>query len=141
MAIDILQSIVGGITASLVWFMAGGVLYMNPFVAKIYKDAQKSPGLKKWTNVPKYLSYQFYGILAQCLLWAFVFAFIKSALPGEIILKGITFGLLLVAVKIFPRFVDMWTQSTYPDKLLVIEFVNGTIGSFIIGVVLAYLIR
>ena len=111
------------------------------FVAKIYKDAQKSPGLKKWTNVPKYLSYQFYGILAQCLLWAFVFAFIKSALPGEIILKGITFGLILVAVKIFPRFVDMWTQSTYPDKLLAIEFVNGTIGSFIIGVVLAYFIR
>ena len=58
MAIDILQSIVGGITASLVWFMAGGVLYMNPFVAKIYKDARKSPGLKKWTNVPKYLSFQ-----------------------------------------------------------------------------------
>lgn len=141
MSIDILQSIVGGITASLVWFMAGGVLYMNPFVAKIYKDAQKSPGLKKWANVPKYLSFQFYGILAQCLLWAFVFAFIKAVLPGGIILKGITFGLLLIAVKIFPRFVDMWTQSTYPDKLLVIEFVNGTIGSFIIGVVLAYLIR
>lgn len=141
MAIDILQSIVGGITASLVWFIAGSVLYMNPFVAKIYRDAQKSPGLKKWTNISKYLSFQFYGILAQCLLWAFVFAFIKSVLPGGIMLKGLTFGLILVAVKIFPRFVDMWTQSTYPDKLLVIEFVNGTIGSFIIGVVFAYLIK
>ena len=141
MAIDILQSIVGGITASLVWFMAGSVLYMNPFVAKIYNDAQQSPGLKKWPNTSKYLSFQFYGILAQCLLWAFVYSFLIPVLPGGTIFKGVTFGLILVAVKIFPRFVDMWTQSTYPDKLLVIEFVNGTIGSFIIGVVFAYLIR
>lgn len=140
MAIDILQSLVGGITASLVWFIVGGVLYMNPFVAKIYADASKSPGLKKWANVSKYLSFQFYGVLAQCLIWSFVFSFVKPVLPEGIVMKGLIFGIILVAVKIIPRYIDMWIQSTYPNKLLVIEFINGSIGSFVIGAVFAYLI-
>lgn len=140
MTIDILQSLVGGITASLVWFIAGGILYMNSFVARMYSDARNSPGLRKWVSVPEYLRFQFYGILAQCLLWSFVFSFLKPALPEGMIMRGAVFGLILVLVKIVPRFIDMWIQSTYPYKLLVIEFINGTIGSFVIGAVFAYLI-
>jgi predicted membrane-bound spermidine synthase len=104
MQIDILQTIWGGFVASIVWFIVGGALYMNPFVAKIYKDAENSPALKKWSSVPRYLGLQYVGILAQCLLWAFVFALVKLALPEGILIKGIVFGLILVAVKIFPRF-------------------------------------
>jgi len=140
MTIDIIQTISGGFIASVVWFIVGGALYMNPFVAKIYKDAQGSPGLKKWSSVPKYIGLQYAGILAQCLLWAFVFALVKSALSEEVLIKGLVFGLILVAVKIFPRFFDMWIQSTYPNKLLAVEFINGTIGSFVIGMVFAYVI-
>ncbi len=113
---------------------------MNPFVAKIYKDAENSPALKKWPSVPKYIGLQYVGILAQCLLWAFVFALAKTALPDGVLIKSFIFGLILIAVKIFPRFFDMWIQSTYPNKLLAVEFVNGTIGSFVIGVVFAYVI-
>ncbi len=113
---------------------------MNPFVAKIYKDAQGLPGVKKWLNVPKYLSLQYAGILVQCLLWAFVFALIKSTLSEEVLIKGLVFGLVLVAIKIIPRFFDMWIQSTYPNKLLAVEIINGTIGSFVIGIVFAYII-
>ena len=54
--------------------------------------------------------------------------------------KGIVFAFILIALKIFPRFFDMWIQSTYPNKLLAVEFVNGTIGSFVIGLVFAYVI-
>jgi len=140
MTIDVLQIILGGFVASIVWFVFGGALYMNPFVAKIYKDAENSPALKKWPSVQKYISLQYVGILVQCLLWAFVFALVKLALPEGILTKGIVFGFILVAVKIFPRFFDMWIQSTYPNKLLAVEFVNGTIGSFVIGVVFAYVI-
>lgn len=78
--------------------------------------------------------------MVQCLLWAFIFALVKPVLPEVLLIKGLVFGLILVAVKIFPRFFDMWIQSTYPNKLLIVEFVNGTIGSFIIGVVFAYVI-
>lgn len=140
MAIEILQTILGGIIASAVWFIVGSVLYLNPFIAKIYKTAEGLPGLKKWQSIPKYIGLQYIGILAQCMLWSFVFAFIKSALPEGVLMKSLVFGLVLVAVKIFPRFFDMWIQSTYPNKLLAVEFVNGAIGSFIIGAVFAYII-
>lgn len=140
MTIDIFQIVLGCFVASIAWFIVGGVLYMNPFVAKIYKNAEDSPALKKWPSIPKYVGLQYAGILAQCLLWAFVFALIKPILPEGLLIKGFVFGLILVAVKIFPRFFDMWIQSTYPNKLLAVEFVNGTIGSFIIGVVFAYII-
>lgn len=140
MTINILQIILGGFLASIVWFIVGGALYMNPFIARVYKNAESSPALKKWPSVPKYIGIQYVGILAQCLLWASVFALIKSVFPEEVLIKGLLFGLILVVVKIFPRFFDMWIQSTYPNKLLAVEFINGTIGSFIIGLVFAYVI-
>lgn len=140
MTTDVFRTLLGGFVASVAWFVVGGALYMNPFTAKIYKDAEGSPGLKKWPSVPKYIGLQYVGILAQCLLWAFVFTLVRSALPEGVLVKGIMFGLIIVAVKIFPRFVDMWIQSTYPNKLLAVEFVNGTIGGFIIGLVFTYVI-
>ncbi len=60
---DVLQTILGGGAASLVWFAAGSVLYLNPFVSKLYKGAEGSPGLKKWHSVPKYIGLQYAGIL------------------------------------------------------------------------------
>jgi hypothetical protein len=140
MEINIVQTILGGFLASVVWFIIGGALYMNPFIAKIYKNAKDSPGLKKWQNVPQWLIFTYIGVLIQCLLWAFVFTFIKSILPEVFLVKVFIFGLILFVVKIIPRFIDMWIQSTYPDKLLVVEFVNGTIGSFITAAVFAYII-
>jgi len=69
MTIDILQTILGGFVASIVWFIVGGALCMNPFVAKMYKGTENSPALKKWPSVPKYIGLQYVGILAQSLLW------------------------------------------------------------------------
>lgn len=82
----------------------------------------------------------FFGILIQCILFAFVYSFIKPVLPGTLILNILFFGLVLVAVKIFPRLFDMWMQSTYPNKLLMTEFVNGIIGSFVIAFILTLII-
>ena len=140
MTIRIFQTISGGLVASIAWFIVGGALYGNPLVAKIYKDAGNSPALKKWPSTPKYIGLQYVGILAQCLLWAFVFALVKSALPEPLLIKGLVFGVILIAIKIFSRFYDMWIQSTYPNNLLAIEFINGSIGSLLIGVIFAYII-
>ena len=140
MAIDILLVILGGIVASIVWFVIGGVLYMNPFVARIYKDSESSTALKKWASTPKYISLQYVGILVKCVLWAFVFILIKPVLPDGFLMKGFVFGLILIFIMVFPRFFDMWIQSTYPNKLLAVEFVNGTIGSFIIAVIFVYVL-
>ena len=136
MAINILQTITGGIIAAVVWFLVGGALYMNPWIAKIYRKAKKRPGLKKWKNNKKYMLSMFiFGILIQSLLFAFVYAFVKLVLPGSLVLNTFYFGLILVGVKIIPRLFDMWLQSTYPKKLLKIELINGTIGSFVIALV------
>jgi len=134
------QILFAGFIASLVWFFIGGILYTNPIVAKIYKAAEVSPGLKKWASIPKYLFLQYVGILIQCLLWAIVFSFIRPVLPADALSAGVTFGLILVALIMIPRLYDMWIQSTYPNNLLVIEFINGTIGGLVIGVTLGYLI-
>ncbi|MBU1118813.1 hypothetical protein KKH43_02955 [Patescibacteria group bacterium] len=140
MEATIFQIILGGFLASVVWFIVGGALYLNPLVAKMYKNAEGSPGLKKWSSNPKYLTFQYLGALVQCLLWAVVFAFIQPIFPESIMLTGLYFGLVLVAIKIIPRGYDMWIQTTYPNKLLVVEFVNGTIGSFVIAFVIAYFV-
>jgi hypothetical protein len=140
MTVDAAQAALGGFAASIAWFVIGGALYMNPIVAKIYKGAEDSPALKKWASIPKYVGLQYIGILAQCLLWAVVYAVVDPVLPEARLTKGLVFGLILVALKVFPRLFDMWIQSTYPHKLLGVEFVNGTIGSFVVGVVFAYVI-
>jgi hypothetical protein len=140
MEIDILRTILGGFLASVAFFIVGGALYMNPIIDKFYKDAEDSPALKKWDSTPKYVGLQFVGMLIQCLLWAFVFSFIKPVLPEVPVFAGLIFGVILVVIKIFPRFYDMWIQTYYPGKLLAIEFINGSIGCFLIGIVFAYVI-
>lgn len=138
---NLLQTILGGYLASIVWFIIGGLLYMNPIVAKIYKKLENSPGLKKWKDTKKYLINMYiFGILIQCLLFAFVYSFVKPILPGTLVLNTIFFGSILVAIKIFPRLFDMWVQSNYPNKLLEVEFVNGIVGSFVIALVLTLII-
>lgn len=138
MAIDLFQTSLAGVLASIVWFIVGGILYMNPFVAKIYRNFEKSPGLKKWRDTKKYLiSMYVFGILIQCLLFAVVYSFIKPVLSGSLVSNTLSFGSILIAVKVLPRLFDMWMQSTYPNKLLAVEFVNGVIGSFVIALTLA----
>jgi hypothetical protein len=140
MTINIFQTILGGFVASIIWFIIGSILYLNPLTIRIYKNAEISPALKKWSNVPKYVCFQYIGILIQCLIWSFIFAYLKPFFPENILIQGVFFGMILVAVKIFPRLFDTWIQTTYPNKLLVVEFFNGTIGSFVIGLVFAYII-
>jgi hypothetical protein len=133
--------LLGGLVASIVWFVIGGVLYQNPYVAKLYKEEENSQGLRKWTNIPKYLFLQYLGILIQCVLWAFIYAFIKPILSEELLRGVIILGILLMMIKVIPRFIDMWIQSTYPIILLFVEFINGTIGCFIIGLVFFLIIK
>ena len=130
-----------GFIASLIWFFVGGLLYMNPIVANIYKAAESSPGVKKWDSIPKYLGFMFLIMLIPNMLWALVFTMIKPILSPVALNAGVVFALMLVVIKIIPRFFDMWIQSTYPDRLLVIELINGTIGCFVIALTFACLLQ
>lgn len=140
MELDILKTLLGGFLASVASFFVLGALYGNPPVKKIYEDAEDSPALKTWESKPKYIFMQYVGMLIQCLLWAFVFAFIKPVLPAAPLCAGLVFGLIIMVMKIFPRLFDMWIQTYYPGKLLATEFINGSIGGFLVGIVFAYVI-
>ena len=141
MAIDIVQTILGGIVATFVWFFVGAIVYMNPVVDKIYKKFNNDLNVKDRGETKTFLAKTFvFSILIQAMLFAFVYAFIQSLLPGTKLLNGLYYGIILVALKIIPRYLDMWMQSNYPITLLNIEFINGIIGSFVMAFVFALLI-
>ena len=130
---NVLHALLAGCIVSIAWFIAGGILYMNPFVAKVYKKIEDHPGMKKWDNQKKYLTYMYLiGALIPCLIFSFVY---ESISPVSVL----HFALILVGVRIIPRFVDMWMQSSYPNTLLFIEIINGTILSFMAAFLLQVL--
>lgn len=140
MTIDLLQTILGGFLASIVWFIVGGIFYMNPLVAKLHKKFEKSPAIKQWSNTKLFLIYMYLLILVECLLFAFVYSFIKPIFPGTVIANGLIFGLILIVVNSIPNISGRWLLSTYPNKLLLVDLISGIVGSFIIGLILAFLI-
>jgi len=141
MALDLLSGIIAGLTATIVWFVIGAVVYMNPFIAKIYKKYEDDPSVKNRKNVKIFIiNTLVFSVLIQCFLFAFVYLYIEPILPGTIILNTIYFGLILIIVKIIPRLFDMYVQSKYPNILLIIELINGVIGSFVIAFVFAFII-
>jgi H+/gluconate symporter-like permease len=127
-----------GFLVSIVSFIVAGALYMNPIVAKIYESFRKSDGFKSWTNKKEYIGKMYlFGMLIPSILFTVVYQYIKEVLPGGIIPNALVFGVILVAVRIIPRWADMFMQTTYPNKLLKIELLNGTIISFVMAFVLA----
>jgi hypothetical protein len=138
MALDLLSGLIAGVAATIVWFVIGAVVYMNPFVAKIYNKYADDPSVKSRKNVKTFIINTFiFSVLIQCFIFAFIYLYLESILPGVLILNTFYFGLILVAVKIIPRLFDMYVQSKYPNTLLLIELINGIIGSFVIAFVFA----
>ncbi|HQU27779.1 MAG: hypothetical protein KC643_25860 [Nitrospira sp.] len=141
MTFSIGQILLAGLVATIGWFLVGGALFGNPVVKRIYRSYEHTGILRDRGGVAQYLGLQLAGIALQCFLWAFVFAYLNSILPESRFLAGIFFGLILIVTKIIPRFWDMWVQSTYPVQLLSIEFINGALGTFLIGIIFAFVIR
>jgi len=131
---NILYILLVGFIISVIWFVVGGVLYMNPIVAKIYKGFEDHPSMKKWSSQKKYMINMYLlGILIPSLITTFVYLALSP-------ISTLFFGLMLVGVRIVPRFFDMYMQSSYPNKLLYVEIVNGTILSFLVAVALSWLL-
>ncbi len=123
-----------GILIGIIHFVIIGFLYQNPFVAKIYKEAEdkKEPGFRIWKNKKKYLLSMFLGTQVEIFFLTFGYLFLKDYLPFSPFITAIIIAALFAAIRVYPRFWNMWIQSTYPNKLLIVEFVNGTISTFTI---------
>jgi len=141
MAIDILTTFIAAIVATIIWFFIGAIVYMNPFVAKIYTHYEDDPTVKNRKNLKTFLINTFvFSIFIQSILFAFVYAYIQPILPGTLYLNTLYFGIILILLKILPRFFDMWVQSKYPTTLLFIEIINGAIGSFVMAFIFVFII-
>ena len=63
---------------------------------------------------------------------ALVFVLLRQHFPVAGVPGALAFGLLVGAVRVYPRFWNMWIQTTYPRPLLAVEVVNGTLGTLVI---------
>ncbi|MDH5681399.1 MAG: hypothetical protein OEZ36_07425 [Spirochaetota bacterium] len=136
----LLNILLGGFLASVAWFVLSGILYLNPFIGRIYKRSEDSPALRKWPHLAPHFFLTYINQLYQSLIAAALFSFMKPVLPDEILFRGLLFGVVLLAVKTVPHITDSWLQTTYRTKLLVIELVNGMILGFAVSYVLAAVI-
>ncbi|MEZ4744347.1 MAG: hypothetical protein R3B45_18165 [Bdellovibrionota bacterium] len=138
MGLDVL---IWGSAIGVIHFFVVGLLYGNPLVDKLYQEAQKnSPGVKRWDSKPKYLITQFLGTQIEVFILSFGYIWLKTLIPLEQTNLTILLAALFAGIRVYPRFWNMWIQSTYPNQLLAIEFVNGIISTFTIIIGLSFLL-
>ena len=126
-----------GAVAGIVHFVVIGILYGNPLVDRISAKAEaQSPAVKQWATKRKYYVTQFLGTQVEVYILTIAFVWLRPLVGFSAYEGAILLGLLLAAVRVYPRFWNMWIQTTYPTRLLVVEVVNGTIGTLAISVFL-----
>ena len=122
-----------GSLVGVIHFIVVGALYGNPLVDRLYKEAQAHhPAVRRWPSMPRYLATQFVGTQVEVFLLCAAFLWLRPMVGPTGVSTTLLLGALLGAVRVYPRFWNMWIQSTYPRKLLAIELVNGTLGTFAI---------
>jgi hypothetical protein len=126
-----------GAVAGVVHFVIIGVLYGNPLVDRISAGAEaQSPAVKQWPTKWKYFLTQFFGTQVEVYILTIAFVWLRPLVGFSGYGGAILLGSLFAAIRVYPRFWNMWVQTTYPFRLLVVEVVNGTIGTLAIAVFL-----
>jgi hypothetical protein len=129
--------LVWGSLAGLVHFVVIGLLYGNPVVDRLYREeTERSSAVKRWASKPRYLLTQFLGTQVEVYLLAVAFVWFRPMVTAGGFGGALLLGLMLAALRVYPRFWNMWIQSTYPVRLLATEAVNGTIGTLVVVVFL-----
>jgi hypothetical protein len=134
---SILRSVLlWGTVIGLIHFVFIGFLYGVPPIRKLYASAQQTdPGVRRWDSRPRYVFTQFLGTQVEVFILTLAFFALRGLFPGRILLLA----LLLAAVRVYPRFWNMWIQSTYPGRLLAVEAINGTLGTLAVVCGLSWL--
>ncbi len=128
-----LDAVLWSIPAGIIHFIILGALYGNPFIDRIFAEAQKNePGVRPWDSKPKYLITQYLGTQVEVFIIVFAYIYLRDLVPAQGMQQAMMLGGLFACLRIYPRFWNMWIQSTYPVKLLRIEVINGVIGTLII---------
>jgi hypothetical protein len=125
-----------GAAAGLVHFVAIALLYANPITDKLSRELEKAPAVRQWPSQPRYFITQFFGTQVEIYILTTGFLWLRPKLDLTGLAGAFALGGLLAATRVFPRFWNMWIQTTYPNRLLAIEVINGTIGTLVVTVFL-----
>ena len=132
-----------GLITGLLHYVLIGALYGNPWIDRLYQEAQKSDkSVKRWESKARYLVYQFFGtqieVYAITLGFFFFRPFVSALNEDQAYSGAFAMALVFSLIRVYPRFWNMWIQTTYPNRFLLIEAVNGTISTFFIVLMLEY---
>lgn len=122
-----------GALAGVVHFVMIAVLYANPITDRLSRGLEQGAAVKQWPSQPRYFVTQFLGTQVEVYILTIGFLWLRPliGLPG---FEGaFALGGLLAATRVYPRFWNMWIQTTYPNRLLAIEVINGTLGTLAIA--------
>jgi hypothetical protein len=126
-----------GAITGLVHFVFIGMAYANPIVERLSGDLEAtSPAAKQWPSKPRYFITQLLGTQVEVYLITTGFVWLRPLLGIDGYAGGLLLGLLFAGIRVYPRFWNMWIQTTYPPRLLAIEVVNGTLGTLVMAAVL-----
>jgi len=137
---DIIPVLLGGFVASVAWFFIGSVFYVNPYVAKLHAKMQKMKMMRKAKSDGAFMAQMYFVILANSVLAAVVYSFIKPMLAGGWIANGFSFGLIILALAHIPSILDKLATLNVPRKLTAVDLVSGIVGCFVIGLVIAFFV-
>ena len=136
--------IVGSVVAALITHLVAAMLYMNPFVTKIYKKHKKHPAINNHSTDKKFMiDMVVLGMFIPSFIAATTYSYLKPGLHiinGDLGSMALVLAFMLIGIRIIPRFFDMNMLTSYPKKLLFIELINGIILSFVTAAVLVFMI-
>jgi hypothetical protein len=127
---------VWGALAGLVHFVIIALLYANPITDRLSADLERAPAVRQWPSKPRYFVMQFLGTQVEVYILTFAFFWLRPLIGWPGYGGALALGFLLAATRVYPRFWNMWIQTNYPRRLLMIEVVNGTLGTLAILVFL-----
>jgi hypothetical protein len=126
-----------GAAAGIVHFVFIAIAYGNPIVDRISARAEaESPAVRQWGSKPRYFVTQFFGTQVEVYILTFGFVWLRPRVDVQGYAGALLLGGLFAAIRVYPRFWNMWVQTTYPRRLLAVEVVNGTLGTLVIALFL-----
>jgi hypothetical protein len=131
-----LQILIWGLVIGAIHFVAVGILYMNPLVAKMYKSENDNPAVRKWSKQGEYVLKMALGTQVEVFILTAAYVYLRMLFPSP---DGWATALILGeysrASGFIPVFRNMSGSSSdlNPGKLFSpSKIVNGVIGTFVI---------
>lgn len=137
---NIKKIVMVGLIAGMASFIVGSILYMNPMVSSIYSASSASycaKSMELFGGLVPWLGLMWIGGLLSIIMLTMLYSYTEKGLVGPAWKKGLFFGLLLwLASGLFNGY-NTWLLHSYPDIMILIELMNGLIGTLVAGIVMA----